>query len=177
MKRAKLICEATAKAMAMFPPVGERMQKIRAGSIRPGRRGGGDNGAAARDCRNTVTDETHAWEHRAGKWRCAKCPRIFNGQHLTAEVERQRCGGARTEMAAETLTMKGHTIIGIMAEVPYVMCGVCGAFAVRRVFGKLRNVCDTPTRKGLQNSARLRRGLSPWAAIGRTESFGQKKPI
>ena len=177
MKRAKLICEATAKAMAMFPPVGERMQKIRAGSIRPGRRGGGDNGVAARDCRNTVTDETHAWEHRAGKWRCANCPRIFNGQHLIAEVERQRCGGARTEMAAETLAMKGHTIIGIMAEVPYVMCGVCGAFAVRRVFGKLRNVCDTPTRKGLQNIARLRRGLPPWAATGRTESLGKKATI
>ena len=80
-------------------------------------------------------------------------------------------------MAAETLTMKGHTIIGIMAEVPYVMCGVCGAFAVRRVFGKLRNVCDTPTRKGLQNIARLRRGLPPWAATGRTESLGKKATI
>ena len=80
-------------------------------------------------------------------------------------------------MAAETLAMKGHTIIGIMAEVPYVMCGVCGAFAVRRVFGKLRNVCDTPTRKGLQNIARLRRGLPPWAATGRTESLGKKATI
>ncbi len=176
--RAHIVARTVAKAMATFPPMGQRLTKIRAGAIRqrPRRRPtGGSAGASPNG--EAATADRHEWAFRAGKWRCEQCARIHNGSELTEDLRWQRCKGPRPNMNPEEMEAKGHRMSLAEASIPFAICLKCGAWMARRVFARLRKACEAPTVNGKQALDRLRRGLPPWAARGRTASLGNSAVV
>ncbi len=132
LDRASLVARVTGRAMAVFPPMGQRLKKVRHGAIRN------------KPCRRTAVtgqaaDEPegpdhHDWSHRGGKWRCGRCARIHIGEDFTVQLRRQRCPGPRPQMNVEAMEKKGHRMAIAEANVPFAICMRCGAWAARRLF-------------------------------------------
>ncbi len=171
LARAELVARTTARAMALFPPMGKRLVKVRRGSIRPPPPAAAPagNGPAAAGAGSALT---HEWKFTGGRWRCQTCAKLFVGEHLTTALQRQQCGGPRTQISAEAMASRGHDMAGAMASVPFAICMKCGAYAVRRVYPKLRGTCEGATAKGRQAIERLHRGLPPWDIVGRAALLG-----
>ncbi len=172
LDRAELVATTTARAMALFPPMGKRLTKIRPGSIRSG--GAARESAPARENGAVLTSAplVHEWRHEGGKWRCRVCTRMCCDDHLPPHLIHQKCGGPRTQTSAEAMADRGHVLGIAAAHVPFVLCLRCGAYAVRRVYAKLRGTCVEATMKGRQSIARLHRGLPPWDVVGRAAVLG-----
>ncbi len=175
LARATLVARVTGKAMALFPPMGPRLEKVRAGAIRrKGKRRTRDNEGA--EMAAELAD-AHSWEYRGGKWRCAKCASLHNGPELADNLRRRRCPGPRPQLDALAMEGRGHRMAFAEANVMFTICMRCGAWAARRTYSKLRRACEGPTANGRQALERLGRGLPPWAATVRTAALGRTATV
>ncbi len=170
--RAELVAVTTARAMAMFPPMGRRLVKVRPGSIRPRAAS-----VIPRDGADVQDQIVHDWRHAGGKWRCRSCAKLTCGEHVPAQLLRQRCPGPKVNMSAEAMTEKGHDVAIASANVPFAICLRCGAYAMRRVYAKLSNACVEATTKGRQSLDRLHRGLPPWDGGDRAVALGMSATV
>jgi hypothetical protein len=80
-------------------------------------------------------------------------------------------------MNPEEMELRGHRMSLAEANIPFAICLKCGAWMARRVFARLRKACEAPTVNGRQALDRLRRGLPPWAASGRTANLGDSATV
>ncbi len=170
LARSELVARTVARAMAKFPPMGKRLNKVRCGSIRP--RAAARVPAPARLEGESLTPLMHDWWHAGGKWRCKACAKMCCDEHVPARLLRQKCGGPRTQISVSAMSEQGHDMAIAASHLPSVICIRCGAYALRRVYAKLRNECAPATKKGQQAIERLHRGLPPWDAVGRAAIVG-----
>ncbi len=175
LARAETVTRTTARAMAMFPPMGARLTKLRHGSLRPRRRrlrqGDATEGTGDR------AENVHEWEFRGGRWRCSKCAALHCAPELNAQAKRRRCNGTRAQLEIAKMEERGHAMALAEATVPFAICLRCGAWVARRAYGRLRQSCEAASASGRQAIRRLARGLPPWAVTGRSELMGNSAAV
>ncbi len=149
-KRAPLVAKAVGAALAMFPPVHERMQR--------GVRTGNGN--------EMIKRRPHSWRFSQGTWRCTTCATWVAAHRLPGERRRGHCEGPCDDERLQKFGGLGHRLCRTQGGTPVIFCVKCGAWSSRRP-RKLRQKCTTPTAPGRQALARIARGLAPWQKKGR----------
>jgi hypothetical protein len=152
-KRAPLVVKAVATALALFPPVGERMK-------RP---------PPPRTVQQAIDNKSHYWRFEEGTWRCEVCATWVASHRIQEKKRREKCAGPHLDDRARDVEGLGHRLCRTRGSIPIVFCSRCGAWSSRRP-RKLKSPCKQATAPGTQALARLAKGQRPW--IKREEGGG-----
>ncbi len=155
-KRATLVVKAVGTALAISPPVQERMNR----APRP------------RTQEEAKARRKHLWGFAEGTWRCEICATWVATHRLQGRKRREECPGPCLESRIEEFDGKGHRLCRTEGPVPIVFCSRCGAWSSRRP-RKLKQQCAQATAPGRQALQRLASGQRPWIARSRNGDGGR----
>ncbi len=113
LRRAPLVIRAVGTALALFPPVEERMQR----PPRP------SNPQEARE------RSLHLWKFLEGSWRCAICSTWAGTHRLPWKIRREKCNGPPLDGRLKEFAGKGHRLCRTVGEVPIIFCSRCGGWS------------------------------------------------
>ncbi len=132
------VVAAVTAAMACYPPAAKNMGR----APRP---------TNLDEARQT---EKHLWEWAAGTWRCRACGDYITAASAPRHRQHQRCSGQSMADRAEYYAARGHKLVKVESELPFICCTQCGARGNRRT-RRLGMSCGEPTVAGQQALKRI----------------------
>ncbi len=146
-KRAPLVVKAVGTALALFPPVQERMTRV----------------ARPSNADEAMAKRRHLWVFAEGTWRCEICSTWVASHRLRGSRRREVCPGPCLDSRIKEFDGHGHRLCRTDGPVPILFCSRCGAWSSRRP-RKLKRSCVQATAPGKQALQRLAEGRRPWIA-------------